>query len=191
MLPLDERRDVGAVLRPVDEPPDRQAVLRPVEGLPRRLRRLLLTAARVVLFVCVENAARSLMAEAIFNADPAPGWTATSAGTRPARAPNPRTAPMLSEIGLPMPDHPPRLLTPSLSEGAALPITMGCLDDRSCPAHLKSLGPRDWNLPDPAPLDDRGFREVRDRISALVAGLRQELVRSGSGPIVPVPSSPR
>ena len=70
------------VLRPVERPAS-QAVLRPVEVRPGLLRRLLLTAPRIVLFVCVENAARSLMAESVFNADPAPGWRATSAGTRP------------------------------------------------------------------------------------------------------------
>ena len=157
------------MLRPVERPAS-QAVLRPVEVRPGLLRRLLLTAPRIVLFVCVENAARSLMAESVFNADPAPGWRATSAGTRPGPAPNPRTAPMLSEVGLGLPDHPPQLLTPSLMDRATLPITMGCLDDRSCPAHLKALDPRDWNLPDPATMDDSGFREVRDRIVTLVRG---------------------
>ena len=62
---------------------------------------------RTVLFVCVENAARSLMAEAMFNANPPAGWRATSAGTQPAAAPNPRTGPMLREVGLELPPHPP------------------------------------------------------------------------------------
>jgi arsenate reductase (thioredoxin) len=130
---------------------------------------------KTVLFVCVENAGRSLMAEAIFNADPPAGWRATSAGTAPAAAPNPRTGPMLQEIGLAVPDHPPRLLTNELMDGARLRITMGCLDDRSCPAHLKTLELRDWALPDPAKLDDAGFRQVRDRIRTLVGALRTEI----------------
>src|SRR5215469_3422971 len=68
------------------------------EGLPPRvLQGLLLT--RTVLFVCVENAARSLMAEAFFNADPPEGWRAISAGTEPAPRPNGRTGPMLREVG--------------------------------------------------------------------------------------------
>ena len=49
-------------------------------------------------------------------------------------------------------------------EEARVRVTMGCLDDESCPARLKSLELRDWSLPDPAALDDEGFRQVRDRI---------------------------
>lgn len=129
-----------------------------------------------VLFVCVENAGRSLMAEAIFNADPPPGWTAESAGTEPAAHPNPRTAPMLAEIGIALPAHPPRLLTPSIIDGADVRITMGCLDRQSCPARLKSRPLTDWELPDPARLDDAGFRAVRDEIRRRIADLRRELV---------------
>jgi hypothetical protein len=53
---------------------------------------------------------------------------------------------------------------------------MGCLDDASCPARLKTLELRDWSLPDPVRLDDDGFRQLRDRIAGLVKGLRTELV---------------
>jgi arsenate reductase (thioredoxin) len=133
-------------------------------------------AGKLVLFICVENACRSLMAEASFNAHPPPGWRATSAGTKPAVQPNPRTEKMLEEIGLELPDHPPQLLTADLMDRARLRVTMGCLDDASCPAHLKTLELRDWDLEDPARLDDVGFRRVRDRLTNLVRGLRTELV---------------
>jgi arsenate-mycothiol transferase len=130
---------------------------------------------RSVLFICIENACRSLMAEAMFNASPPPGWHATSAGTAPSSAPNPRTASMLAEIGLGLPDHPPRLLTRERMESADLRVTMGCLDDASCPAHLKELELRDWGLRDPSKLDDPGFREVRDEILQRVGRLRLEI----------------
>jgi len=133
---------------------------------------------RTVLFICVENSCRSLMAEAIFNADPPTGWRATSAGTRPAAAPNPRTGPMLAELGLALPDHPPRLLSPELMDEAKIRVTMGCMDDASCPARLKVLEVRDWSLEDPAKLDDAGFQRVRDRLVLLVRGLRTELALS-------------
>ncbi|HEY6238551.1 MAG TPA: arsenate reductase ArsC, partial [Thermoplasmata archaeon] len=42
----------------------------------------------MALFVCVENAGRSLMAEALFNAHAPPGWVGRSAGTAPAAAPH-------------------------------------------------------------------------------------------------------
>lgn len=132
-------------------------------------------AEKLVLFVCVGNAARSLMAEASFNANPPTGWRAVSAGTKPAAAANPRTAPMLLELGPEPPRHPPTLLTPELSARAEKRITMGCLDDASCPVHLKTLPLEDWALPDPKDLDDAGFRRVRDTIVVRVGELRSEL----------------
>ena len=128
-----------------------------------------------VLFICVHNACRSMMAEAMFNHDPPAGWGARSAGTAPSAAPHPRTAPMLREIGLALPAHPPRQLEPSEMVGAAFRITMGCLDDASCPARLKELPLRDWGLPDPSRMDDEGFRRVRDELVGLVEALKREI----------------
>lgn len=136
---------------------------------------------RTVLFVCVENACRSLMAEAMFNAIAPPGWKAVSAGTAPAQAANPRTGPMLEELGMSLPRHPPQALTSEGMVGASVRITMGCLDDASCPARLKSLGVVDWGLPDPAKLDDAGFRRVRDDLQARVTALARELRRPPRG----------
>jgi len=133
-------------------------------------------STRTVLFICVENACRSLLAEAMFNANPPTGWTAVSAGTSPAVAPNARTASMLEELGLHLPEHPPQLLTREMMDAARVRVTMGCLDDASCPAHLKGLELRDWALPDPSKLDDAAFRQIRDRIASLVKGLRSELL---------------
>lgn len=82
---------------------------------------------------------------------------------------------MLREMGLELPPHPPRLLTPQMMYEAKLRVTMGCLDDASCPARLKTLQVTDWGLPDPAKLDDAGFREVRDVLRARVDGLIREL----------------
>lgn len=130
---------------------------------------------RLVLFVCVENAGRSLMAEALFNAHAPAGWRAVSAGTEPAAAPNPRVAAALRELGLTLPDHPPQRLTQEMIESASVHVTMGCLDRASCPARLKAFAPRDWSLPDPARLDDEGLRRVRDNLRDRVEELRREL----------------
>ncbi|MGA7476183.1 MAG: low molecular weight phosphatase family protein [Thermoplasmata archaeon] len=137
-----------------------------------------MTESKVVLFICVGNSGRSLMAEAMFNANSPEGWTAISAGTSPATSANPRTGPMLREIGLDLPPHPPQLLTPEMMDIARVRVTMGCLDDAACPARLKTLELRDWSLPDPVSLDDDGFRQVRDRIAGNVKRLRTELVVS-------------
>lgn len=130
---------------------------------------------KTVLFICVENACRSLMAEAMFNWNPASGWRAISAGTQPAAAPNPRTEGMLREIGLELPSHPPQLLTDEMMATSKVIVTMGCLDSASCPAKLKVIEVRDWALPDPAKLDDAGFRQVRRDLQIRVEGLRREL----------------
>ncbi len=140
-----------------------------------------LMVERTVLFICVENACRSLMAEAIFNADPPEGWRAISAGTEPAGRPNPRTATILAEIGLRLPDHSPQLLTDAMMTGAAVRVTMGCLDRAACPARLKTLELVDWSLPDPADLDDEGFRLVRDELAQRVRHLQRELELQGRG----------
>jgi protein-tyrosine-phosphatase len=82
---------------------------------------------------------------------------------------------MLREIGLKIPAHPPRFLTQAMMDDAKLRVTMGCLDDASCPVRLKTLKVTDWGLPDPAELDEAGFRKVRDEWRDRVAGLNQEL----------------
>jgi arsenate reductase len=129
---------------------------------------------RLVVFVCVENAGRSLMAEAAFNAIAPPGWRAASAGTQPAAAAHHRTGPMLSEIGLEIPPHPPTVLSPALLDRARVRVTMGCGSDAACPAYLRRYEFREWALEDPGPLDDDGFRRVRDQIVERVRRLRTE-----------------
>lgn len=136
---------------------------------------------RVVLFLCVENACRSLMAEAMFNRAPPTGWRAESAGTLPARGPNPRVAPMLREIGLTAPAHAPRAVTPEMLSNAGLRVTMGCLDDASCPARLHTLPVEDWALPDPARASDEEFRRIRDEIGVRVTQLARSLAARGDG----------
>ncbi|MCI4348598.1 MAG: arsenate reductase ArsC [Thermoplasmata archaeon] len=135
-------------------------------------------ADRRVLFVCVGNAGRSLMAEALFNAEAPPGWRATSAGTRPAAAPNPRTGPLLRELGLELPNHSPQALTDEAMRSATIAVTMGCLDDASCPARLRDAHPQDWGLPDPAHLDEAGFRAVRDELRTRIRKLIVEIRRT-------------
>ncbi len=154
----------------------RRGVLRSDDRLPGVLPgRLLLTRPRTVLFVCVENACRSLLAEAFFNEVPTPGWRAISAGTAPARAPNPRAVAALRDAGVATPRHPPRALTSALLRSADRLVTMGCLPAGGCPAGRAGVVPVDWGLPDPATLDEAGFRAVVGTIRRNVDGLRTEL----------------
>jgi len=85
---------------------------------------------------------------------------------------------MLEELGLRLPRHAPRLLTDGMIRSATRVVTMGCIDTSACPRiHLPDRT-EDWELPDPGPLDDDGFRAVRDRICARVIALRAELAVS-------------
>ena len=123
-----------------------------------------------VIFACVQNAGRSQMAAAFFNAiaDPASA-RAISAGTEPANAVYPVVVEVMREAGLDLARNRPQRLTPELAKNATLLVTMGCGDQ--CP-FVPGLEVADWPMPDPKdrPLADvRGIRDdVRARVSALV-----------------------
>ena len=123
-----------------------------------------------VIFACVQNAGRSQMAAAFFNAiaDPASA-RAISAGTEPANAVHPVVVEVMREAGLDLARNRPQRLTPELAKNATLLVTMGCGDQ--CP-FVPGLEVADWPIPDPKdrPLADvRGIRDdVRARVSALV-----------------------
>jgi protein-tyrosine-phosphatase len=76
-----------------------------------------------VLFVCVENAGRSQMAEAFADKY---GLSAYSAGTIPASEINPRVAQAMREKGIDVSSKTPKMLTAEMIEAANLVVTMGC-----------------------------------------------------------------
>ena len=98
-----------------------------------------------VLFVCVENSFRSVMAEALFNAIAPPGWRAHSAGVDTAgKQVNPLAFSLMEEIGIVVTKTHPRQVTPELVQEAWRVVTFGCLD--RCPAGAKGKG-EDWPVP--------------------------------------------
>ena len=127
-----------------------------------------------VLFACVENAGRSQMAAAFFNAlaDPSAA-RALSAGTDPAERVHPAVAQVMRELGLELGDAPPRHLTRDLVARADVLITMGC--GAACPV-VPGVPHEDWPLPDPKDEPVERVREIRDRIRARVEAL---IARSG------------
>lgn len=128
-----------------------------------------------VLFVCVHNAGRSVMAEALFNAHPPPGFSAVSAGTEPGGSPHAEVVAAMSEIGIDISVHRGRLLTDEMITGAMRVVTMGCaVDEAACPA-IRLAGVDDWGLSDPKgrPIDE--VRAVRDEIALRVTGLVRSL----------------
>lgn len=121
-----------------------------------------------VLFVCVHNAGRSVMAEALFNRLADGRAEAVSAGTEPGHAPHPEVVEAMREVGLDVSDHAGRLLTDDMVVAADRVVTMGCaVDEAACPAiHYK--GVEDWGLPDPKGQSIEEVREIRDEIERRV-----------------------
>lgn len=124
-----------------------------------------------ILFVCVENANRSQMAEAFAHLYGGDAVEALSAGSRPSGVINPRAVQFMQELGYDLTTHASKSLDEVTGEFDAV-VTMGCGD--SCPwvpARLRL----DWALQDPKHLDDDGYRAVRDDIAARVKSLLAEL----------------
>ena len=125
-----------------------------------------------VLFVCVQNAGRSQMAQAFFARAAADRHEARSAGTAPAAEVHPDVAEAMAEIGLDLTGRQPRRLERADAEWADLVVTMGCGD--ACPV-VPGTRYVDWELDDPhgrPPDEVRAIRdEIERRIDELVAGL--------------------
>jgi arsenate reductase (thioredoxin) len=125
-----------------------------------------------VLFVCLHNAGRSQMSEALFSRASAGRHEARSAGTEPASRVHPEVVEAMGEIGIDVSERTPRRLQRSDAEWADLVVTMGCGD--SCP-YIPGRRYLDWELEDPAgrPLDE--VRTTRDEIDRRVSSLVAEL----------------
>jgi len=130
--------------------------------------------------VCVHNAGRSQMAEAMLNhiaRERGLPVLAESAGTLGGKEVNPVAVQVMSEIGIDLSNHKPKLLTQEMSDRADTIITMGCgVDAEACPA--KFLVGEDWGLDDPAgrPLEE--VRAIRDAIGERVTAMLVQEARS-------------
>jgi len=125
-----------------------------------------------VLFVCLHNAGRSQMSQALFEQAAAGRHAARSAGTEPAEHVHAVVAEAMRELGIDLSDRTPQLLTDELAQWADVVVTMGCGD--ACP-YIPGKRYIDWDLADPAgrPIDE--VRAIRDDIATRVAGLAAEL----------------
>jgi arsenate reductase (thioredoxin) len=118
-----------------------------------------------VLFVCVENAGRSQVAQALYERR---GGEARSAGSQPASELHEAVVEALEEVGIDISGRMPRALERADVEWAEIVVTMGCGD--ACPV-LPGKAYLDWNLPDPAGLCLEEVRELRSVIEAKVSSL--------------------
>jgi protein-tyrosine-phosphatase len=124
------------------------------------------------LFVCLHNAGRSQMSQALFERAAAGRHTAASAGTRPAERVHPQVVDAMRELGIDLADRTPRALTRELAEAADVVVTMGCGDE--CP-YIPGKRYIDWDLQDPAGLPLEEVRAIRDDIAQRTAGLVSQL----------------
>jgi arsenate reductase len=128
-----------------------------------------------VLFVCVHNAGRSVMAEALFNRAAEGRAEAVSAGTVPGGVPHATVVEAMREVGIDVATHRGRLVTDELVASADRVITMGCaVDEEACPA-IRYRAVEDWGLPDPKGQPLERVREIRDEIDRRVRRLLADL----------------
>ena len=129
------------------------------------------------LFVCLHNAGRSQMSQALFERAAGGRHRALSAGTTPAEHVHPAVVEVMAELGIDLADRVPQRLSDELAAQADVVVTMGCGD--ACP-FIPGVRYLDWELTDPKdlPLDAvRAIREAIDgRVRALVAELDAQTV---------------
>jgi len=143
--------------------------------LIRRTLEVVKTGVPEVLFVCVHNAGRSQMADALLDRLGAGRVRVRSAGSEPARSLNPTVVEAMREVGIDISREFPKPLSHDSVRAADAVITMGCGD--ACPIYP---GKRyeDWDLEDPAGKDLETVRRIRGEIEVRVTRLLEELVGS-------------
>jgi arsenate reductase len=116
-------------------------------------------------FVCVGNAGRSQMAQALYEQL---GGEARSAGSRPEAQLHPTVVAALEDVGIDVEDRRPKPIDDADARWADVVVTMGCGD--VCPV-FPGKQYVDWSLPDPVAMSLDEVRELRDEITRRVADL--------------------
>jgi arsenate reductase (thioredoxin) len=123
-----------------------------------------------VLFVCVENAGRSQMAEGFAKKLGSNRIIASSAGNKPSEKINPLVIEAMKEKGIDISKNRPKLLSYEMTQEADLIVTMGCNDQGICPGPFFKET-TDWKLEDPKDKPIEKVREIRDEIEFRVQKL--------------------
>jgi protein-tyrosine-phosphatase len=119
-----------------------------------------------ILFVCVENAGRSQMAEGFFR-EYAQKFKAISAGTEPESELNSVVVNAMKEIEIDITNQIPKLFSNEMIENSIKTVNMGCMDHESCPSlFVKDV--LDWNIADPKGKTIEEVRKIRDQIKSKV-----------------------
>jgi protein-tyrosine-phosphatase len=129
---------------------------------------------KTVLFVCVENAGRSQMAEGFFKKYAPKGYAAASAGTRPAAEINPLAIQAMKEVGIDISKQKSKIITDDMIRNSVKAINMGCMDQAECPM-LFLNNPVDWSIEDPKGKSIERIRAIRDEIERRVKEFAENL----------------
>jgi protein-tyrosine-phosphatase len=127
-----------------------------------------------VLFVCLHNAGRSQMSQALFERESGGRHTSESAGSiaEPGDRVHPEVVEVMQELGIDLSGRRPQRLTDELAARADVLVTMGCGD--TCP-YFPGKRYIDWDLPDPKGRPIEEVRATRDEIARRVADLVRDL----------------
>ena len=125
-----------------------------------------------ILFVCVENAGRSQMAEG-FLREYAPNLEVASAGTNPKTRLNSVVVEVMKEIGIDITKQKPKKIDEEMIL-SSVTINMGCVDKTNCPSlFVKDV--IDWSIPDPSNKKIEEVRKIRDQVKKEVLNLLKNL----------------
>ena len=124
-----------------------------------------------VLFVCVANSGRSVMAERLFRAVAGTRHAARSAGSAPGARVHPQVLAALAEVGIDASDHVPHLLGADDVQWAD--VVVATCDD-ACPV-VSGKRYVNWQLPDPVGMPLDAVRPIRDAIRCKIGALLDEL----------------
>jgi arsenate reductase len=128
------------------------------------------------LFVCLHNAGRSQMSQALFERAAEGRHSALSAGTTPGERVHPEVVEVMRELGIDLAGCRPQALSVELAQQADVVVTMGCGD--ACP-YIPGKRYIDWNLTDPKGRPIEEVRATRDEIQRRVSALASELDETG------------
>jgi arsenate reductase (thioredoxin) len=125
-----------------------------------------------VLFVCVGNAGRSVMAERLFRRLAGDRHETRSAGSAPGAAPHPQVLEALREIDIDASDHVPHKL--DADDLAWADIAVSTCSEEVCPV-TPGVRRVSWEFPDPKTLPLERVRPIRDDIERHVQQLVHDL----------------
>ncbi len=132
------------------------------------------TKNNTILFVCIENAGRSQIAEAFFRKYASREYESRSAGTIPTSQINPFAIEVMKEVGIDISNQKPKELTKEMIKHATKIINMGCMDKNFCPA-IFSPKIIDWKIEDPKGKSIDKIKEIRDEIEKKVKEVIKEM----------------